>query len=166
VDVGFWGMALPSNVGTPDLRSVLHHGALGLTATVATSTEVSDGLSPGGGADGGMRALTMAELEQVIDVASAVDKPVLVHAEVVSDDDAGLPAGADGMDYASWVAMRPIRWEAGAVRALLSMAAKPRQHAPRLHLMRLTDAGCTPMLAEASSSMAVSVEGVITPRVT
>ena len=36
-------------------------------------------------------------------------KPVLVHAEVVSDDDAGLPAGADGMDYASWVATRPLR---------------------------------------------------------
>ena len=35
-----------------------------------------------------------------IDAASASGKPVLVHAEVVSDDDAGLPAGADGMDCA------------------------------------------------------------------
>ena len=87
----------------------------------------------------GTRALTLAELEVAIDAASASGKPVLVHAEVVSDDDAGLPAGADGMDHASWLATRPLRWEEGAVRAILSLAAKAkpsRPSAPRIHVPR------------------------------
>ena len=165
-DVGFWGAALPENVNADALRDLLHHGALGLTAVVAASPSVEQpGVMPG------TRALTLAELEVAIDAAAASNKPVLVHAEVVSDDDAGLPAGADGMDYASWLATRPLRWEEGAVRAILSLAAKAkpsRPSAPRIHVLRLTDAGCTPLLNAANAQMepAVSPEGVSVPRVT
>ena len=103
-----------------------------------------------------------------IDAASASNKPVLVHAEVVSDDDAGLPAGADGMDYASWLATRPVRWEEGAVRAVLSLAAQPREHAPRIHVLRLTDSAATPLLTAANLAMepARTPEGLSSPRVT
>ena len=116
----------------------------------------------------GARALTLAELERVIDVAAVSGKPVLVHAEIVSDDDAGLPAGADGMDYASWVATRPITWEKGAVRAVLAVAAKPRPSPPRIHVQRLTDAGCMEMLVEAAATTtaARTPEGLEAPRVT
>ena len=51
-------------------------------------------------------ALTLAELEVAIGAAADAGKPTLIHAEIVADDDAGLPAGKDGMDYASWLATR------------------------------------------------------------
>ena len=166
VDVGFWGAALPDNLRVEALQELLHHGALGLTAVVAASPSVEQpGVLPG------TRALTLAELEVAIDAASASGKPVLVHAEVVSDDDAGLPAGADGMDHASWLATRPLRWEEGAVRAILSLAAKAkpsRPSAPRIHVLRLTDAGCTSLLHAANAQMgpATTPEGIKVPRVT
>ena len=153
VDVGFWAAALPESIYTPELRELLAHGgALGLSAVFAASPNLSEvaGYSPA------TRALTLAELEAVADLAAEVDRPVLVHSEAVSDDDAGLPAGSDGMDYASWLATRPTRWEEGAVRALLAIASKPRPtRAPRLHVLRLTDAGCTMLLSEAAATHAI-----------
>ena len=122
VDVGFWGAALPENLDLAKLSALLRHGALGLTAVVAASPSVEQpGVMPG------TRALALPELEVAVAAAAASGKPVLMHAEVVSDDDAGLPAGADGMDYASWLATRPLRWEEGAMRAVLSLAAQPQQ---------------------------------------
>ena len=166
VDVGFWGAALPDNLQPDVLQDLLHHGALGLVAVVAASPSVEQpGVLPG------TRALTLSELERVVDAAAQSNKPVLVHAEVVSDDDAGLPAGADGMDYASWLATRPLRWEEGAVRAILSLAAKAkasRPAAPRIHVLRLTDAAATPLLTQANREMgpARTPEGEEVPRVT
>ena len=105
VDVGFWGAALPEGLSDGSIENVLHGGALGLAVVVAASSFVEQP-----GVVTGSRALTLEELERVIDVAAQTGKPVLVHAEFVSDDDAGLPAGADGMDYASWLATRPMRY--------------------------------------------------------
>ncbi len=160
VDVGFWAAALPEQL-TPDaLDGVLQSGALGFAAVVASRPF----LEQPGVAAGGARALTLDELGTVLEAAARWAKPVLVHAEIVSDDDAGLPAGADGMDYASWVATRPVRWEEGAVRALLAAAATGRAGpAPRIHVLRLTDAGCTPLLSAAAARDAALGEGASTP---
>ena len=166
VDVGFWGAVQPDNVDLRTLGELLSHGALGLVAVVASSASAEQL-----GVPKGTRALTLTELEVAIDAATRVRKPVLVHAEIVSDDDAGLPAGKDGMDYASWMATRPRVWEEGAARALISYATKPRRAdspPPRLHVLRLTDAGCTPLLSSAASSLgtAQTPEGESVPRVT
>ena len=104
VDVGFWGAVPPEELRDDSIESVLSGGALGLAVVVAASSFVEQP-----GVVTGSRALTLEELETVIDVAARTGKPVLVHAEFVSDDDAGLPAGADGMDYSSWLATRPMR---------------------------------------------------------
>ena len=61
-----------------------------------------------------------------------------------------------------------MRWEEGAVRALLSLASKKRRRPPRIHVLRLTDAGCTLMLTEANAALspAFTPEGFAVPRVT
>ena len=172
VDVGFWAAALPENLhaeGAESLEGVLESGALGFAVVVAASPYVEQP-----SVVAGTRALTLEELERVLEAAALSDKPVLVHAEVVSDDEAGLHAGADGMDYASWLATRPMRWEEGAVRALLAIATRPRRGLlrPRIHVLRLTDAGCTPLLRgaalrEASADEEASTaEGIAVSRVT
>lgn len=94
VDVGFWGAALPENLDLAKLSALLRHGALGLTAVVAASPSAEQpGVMPG------TRALALAELEVAVAAAAASSKPVLIHAEVVSDDDAGLPAGRTQAAY-------------------------------------------------------------------
>lgn len=65
VDVGFWGAALPENMEVEKLKSLLAHGALGLTAVVAASPAVEQpGVAPG------TRALRLPELETAIEAGA------------------------------------------------------------------------------------------------
>lgn len=167
VDVGFWGAALPGTMEVDRLRALLRHGALGLSAVVAAAPVVREEER-----HAGAHALTPTELELVIDAAAPSGKPVLVHAEMVSDDDAGLPPGSDGMDHASWLATRPLHWEESAIRLMLFILAAVNStkstSPPRIHVHRLSDAGTMPLLRASMETMpsATSPEGVSVPRLT
>lgn len=54
----------------------------------------SDAAAESVGVTPGSRALTLEELESVIDVTSASRKPLLVHSEVLADDETTIPLGA------------------------------------------------------------------------
>lgn len=127
VDVGFWGGAVPANLG--DLTPLHEAGVFGFKCF----------LSPSGVPE--FPPLTWAELEKVHSVLSPVDALLVVHAE----DPAELsePAGAS---YPEFLVSRPSSAEDRAVDGLIERVVA------RTHVLHLSSANALARIAAARAA--------------
>ncbi len=140
VDVGFWGGAIPGNVG--DLAGLHDAGVFGFKCF----------LSPSGVDE--FPPLPAEELETYLAVLQARGALMIVHAE----DGArlgGAPA-AHGRRYADFLASRPREAENVAVARLLEAA---RHTGAAVHVLHLSSSDAVPMIRAARrDGVAVTVE--------
>ncbi len=140
VDVGFWGGAVPGNLGR--LGALLDAGAFGVKCFLPDSGVPE---FPALGAEG-----LVAACEEL----AAVDGVLLVHAE-----DPGVLAAAPeagGRSYARFLESRPAAAEDVAVASVLDAA---RRTGARVHVVHLSSAGALVLLEEAKADgVRVTVE--------
>jgi allantoinase len=129
IDCAFWGGLVPGNIG--ELGPLLDAGACGVKAFLCHS-----------GIDD-FPAAGEAELRAALPILAERGKPLLVHAELATDDAA--PRG-DPRRYATYLASRPPSWEREAVALLLRLCRELR--AP-VHVVHLSAAAAVPLVAEA-----------------
>jgi allantoinase len=140
VDTGFWGGAVPGNLGS--LAGLHGAGVFGFKAFLADSGVPEFGW------------LHPAELDAALTEVAALDALLIVHAE-----DAGLLAAApaaSGRSYRAFLASRPSAAEDAAIAALLAAAGR---HGARVHILHLASAAALPLIAAArSAGTAVTAE--------
>jgi allantoinase len=140
VDVGFWGGAVPGNLG--ELRGLHDAGVVGFKGfLVPSGVEEFPHLRAG-------------ELERCLQALAGFPALAAVHAE---DDQAVARApAAHGRRYADFLRSRPHQAEDLAVARLLELA---RRTGARVHVLHLSSADALPMLAGARrDGVPVSVE--------
>jgi allantoinase len=133
VNVGFWGGAVPGNLG--DLARLHEAGVFGFKCFTAPSGV--DEFPP----------LSWAELRDVLAETARLDAVLLVHAE--DPDELGTADGSLGRHYADFLASRPSSAEDSAIDRVLSIAAT---EAARVHILHLSSASALPLLARARAS--------------
>lgn len=127
-DVGFWGGAVPSNLGR--LRSLHDAGVFGFKCFTADSgVEEFPPVSP-------------EQLKAVLDETAAFDGLVLVHAEAADD----LRTTPESGSFADFVASRPASAEVRAIRRLIDGL---RATGARAHVLHLSAAHAVPLLSAA-----------------
>ncbi|MBA2306060.1 MAG: amidohydrolase family protein, partial [Acidobacteria bacterium] len=131
VDVGFWGGLVPGNA--LDLEPLARRGALGFKAF----------LSPSGVDE--FECVSEADLRKAMPILAALDRPLLVHAELPS---ALLPidAAADPRVYATWLNSRPPSSEVEAIELLIRLT---RDCGNALHIVHLATPEPLPALRAA-----------------
>lgn len=130
VDVGFWGGAVPGNLGA--LAGLHRAGVFGCKAFLVDSGVPEFGhLGPAG-------------LDAALAELARLDALLIVHAE----DPAviGTAPGPAGRRYAAFLASRPPEAEISAITRLLDGA---RRHGTRVHILHLAAAGALPLIAAA-----------------
>ena len=140
VDVGFWGGAIPGNVG--ELRSLHDAGVFGFKCFLLHS-----------GVDE-FPHLTAAELDQYLQVLSTFPALMLVHAE---DSESVMRApSAHGDRYADFLRSRPRGSENVAVAHVIESA---RWTGAKVHVLHLSSSDALPMLRSARrDGVRISVE--------
>ncbi|MBA0052133.1 allantoinase AllB [Streptomyces sp. AJS327] len=138
VDVGFWGGAVPGNLG--ELRPLHEAGVFGFKCFLSPSgVEEFPELAPDQ-----LRA-AMAEIAEF-------DGLLIVHAE----DPTRLAAPPERGGYAGFLASRPDGAETRAIAQLIALAG---ELGTRVHVLHLSSARALPMLADARrAGVPVSVE--------
>ena len=139
IDVGFWGGAVPENLGR--LAPVHDAGVFGFKCF----------LSPSGVDE--FPHLDRAQLLAAMEEVAALGSRLIVHAE----DPALLAAeGALGREYAAFLASRPAESEASAIDAVIDAA---RRTGARAHILHLSDAHSLPAIRAAKAAgVALTVE--------
>ncbi|MDT9591493.1 allantoinase AllB [Nocardioides zeae] len=140
VDVGFWGGAVPGNVG--DLAPLWEAGVFGFKCFLSPS-----GVDEFPPLDTGQFRTALAEVARL-------DALMIVHAE----DPAVLAAApqAPGGSYPAFVRSRPHEAETAAIRLVLDGA---RETGARVHVLHLSSARALDMLADAKAEgLRVTVE--------
>lgn len=132
VDVGFWGGAVPDNLG--GLATLWDGGVFGFKCF----------LSPSGVDE--FPELDLVELADAMMEIAAFDGLVLVHAE---DPAALVRRDAVGRHYVDFLATRPPRSEEAAIEHVIEAA---RASGTRVHILHLSDAEAMPMIAAAKAS--------------
>jgi allantoinase len=147
VDVGLWGGVLPETADlTEQLSDLLGHpNVLGLKAFLSPLP-----------AGAGYQAISPVQLLEVAKVCGSFDKPILVHSELMTLDEASEEARRaydssgssspllDNSHHAH-VQSRPTKWEQDAVRVVVEAT----QHCD-MHIVHLSDGlGCLPIIEEA-----------------
>ncbi len=132
VDVGFWGGAVPGNVG--DLKQLHEAGVFGFKCFL-----IDSGVEefPPVGHD---------EFAAVMDEAARIGALVLVHAE---HEEHMLPDRAAGTSYAGFLASRPPAAERSAVAEVIAQATRT---GARTHLLHLSCAETLPDLRAARAA--------------
>ncbi|WP_109210182.1 MULTISPECIES: allantoinase AllB [Microbacterium] len=140
VDVGFWGGAVPGNIGA--LRAIHDDGVFGFKCFLVPS-----------GVDE-FPALGAADLEHAMAELARFDGVLLVHAEDAATI-AGAPAGG-GRGYERFLASRPRLAEDRAIAQVVECA---RRTGARAHIVHLSSSDALPLIAEAKrSGVRVTVE--------
>ena len=127
VDVGFWGGAVPGNLG--DLVALHQAGVFGFKCF----------LSPSGVDEFGH--LSATELAGALRLLHGIGALMIVHAE-----DPAAISEANGRHYADFLASRPRAAENNAIETLISLA---RQADARVHVLHLSSSDALPPLAAA-----------------
>jgi allantoinase len=130
VDVGFWGGAVPDNLG--QLAALRHDGVLGFKCFLVDSG--SPEFPP----------LDASQMEEALRVARDLHVPLLVHAE--SADALARLRPVSGRRYADYLASRPTEVENVAVAQVIEAARNSGGHA---HIVHLSSAEALAMIASA-----------------
>jgi len=140
VDVGFWGGAVPQNLGT--LRRLHEAGVFGFKAFLAPS-----------GVDE-FDHLDADQLEAALDEIAEFDGLLIVHAEDPGVLDAHANEG--GADYHRFVESRPDAAETTAIERVI---AGVRRTGARAHILHLSSAAALPALRAArAEGLRITVE--------
>jgi allantoinase len=140
VDVGFWGGAVPGNIG--ELRSLHDAGVFGFKCFLLHS-----------GVDE-FPHLDAAELDSYLQVLATFPALLLVHAE--DSDSIERAPGAHGDRYADFLRSRPRGSENVAVAHVIESA---RWTGARVHVLHLSSSDALPMLRSARrDGVQISVE--------
>lgn len=132
IDIGFWGGAVPENLGS--LAALSDAGVYGFKCFLAPS-----GVDEFGHLD---RAQLAAAMEEI----AAIDSRLIVHAE----DPALLHEhGALGRGYDAFLQSRPPASEASAIQSVIDEA---RRTGARAHILHLSDAGSLPAIRAAKAA--------------
>ncbi|WP_022882515.1 allantoinase AllB [Gryllotalpicola ginsengisoli] len=134
VDVGFWGGAVPGNLGTGELRALHEAGVFGFKCFLAPS-----------GVDE-FPHLGRAQLDAALDELAAFDGLLIVHAE--DPDVLHAHENPGGPRYADYVASRPDEAEAAAVEHVI---AGLRRTGGRAHILHVSSAAVLPLLRAAKA---------------
>ena len=134
VDVGFWGGAVPGNLG--DLAALHEAGVFGFKCFL-----ISSGVPEFGHLDAGEFAAAMDEVARL-------DALMLVHAEDACQVDEGRAAGAS---YAGFLASRPPAAERSAIAQVIEQAQRT---GARTHVLHVSSAEALPDLAQARAGRA------------
>ncbi len=140
VNVGFWGGAVPQNLGT--LRALWDAGVFGFKAF----------LSPSGVDE--FEHLSAADLDAAMEEIAGFGGLLIVHAE----DPGVLDSHADdgGADYRRFVESRPPESEVTAIERVF---AGVRRHGTRAHILHLSSAAALPALRAArAEGLPITVE--------
>ncbi|MEO3753788.1 allantoinase AllB [Streptomyces sp. B6B3] len=133
VDVGFWGGAVPENLG--ELRALHEAGVFGFKCF----------LSPSGVPE--FPALSPDQLALAVRQVAELDALLIVHAE--DPDRLAAPPVAGSRRYADFLASRPDAAERAAVARLVALA---RRYDARVHVLHLSSTAALPVLAEARAA--------------
>ena len=140
VDVGFWGGAVPQNLGT--LRALWDAGVFGFKCF----------LSPSGVDE--FDHLSTDELDLAMAEIAGFGGLLIVHAEDPTVLDAHGNEG--GSDYRRFVESRPDESEVTAIERVI---AGVRRHGTRAHILHLSSAAALPALREArAEGLPITVE--------
>jgi len=140
VDVGFWGGAVPENLGT--LRELHDAGVFGFKAFLAPS-----GVDEFGHLDA-------EQLERALEEIAAFDGLLIVHAEDPGVLDAHTNEG--GVGYRLFVESRP---DAAETTAIDRVIAGVRRTGARAHILHLSSAAALPALRAArAEGLPITVE--------
>ncbi|GAA3036707.1 allantoinase AllB [Microbacterium dextranolyticum] len=131
VDIGFWGGAVPENLG--ELGPVHEAGVFGFKSFLAPS-----GVDEFGHLD-------RAQLDAAMDEIARIGSRLIVHAE---DPDLLGDGGALGRGYAAFLASRPPASEEAAIDAVIAAA---RRSGGRAHILHLSDAAALPAIRAAKA---------------
>ena len=141
VDVGFWGGAVPQNLGR--LAELHEAGVFGFKCFLA----------PSGVAE--FEHLTTSQLAQAAAEIAAFDGLLIVHAEdptVLAESEAHAAHG----DYEGFLASRP---DAAEITAVENVIAVVRTTGVRAHILHLSSARALPVLAAAKADgLPITVE--------
>lgn len=140
VDMGFWGGAVPENLGT--LRELWDAGVFGFKCFLAPSGVPEFG------------HLDVRRLEAALDEIAGFGGLLIVHAEdprVLHDHENG-----GGRDYARYVASRPDEAEVAAISHVIEGV---RRTGARAHILHLSSASALPELRTArAEGLPITVE--------
>lgn len=140
IDVGFWGGAVPENLGA--LRALHEAGVFGFKAFLAPSGVDEFGF------------LDADQLEQALEEIAELGSVLIVHAE-----DPGIldsHANNGGVDYHRFVESRPDEAESTAIERVI---AGVRRTGARAHILHLSSAQALPALRAArSEGLPITVE--------
>ena len=140
VDTGFWGGAVPENLGS--LRELHEAGVFGFKAFLAPS-----GVDEFGHLDAAQLEAALAEL-------ATFDGLLIVHAEDPTVLDAHGNEG--GRDYHRFVQSRP---DAAELTAIQNVIEAVRRTGARAHILHLSSAAALPMLRAArAEGLPITVE--------
>ncbi|GAA4176847.1 allantoinase AllB [Gryllotalpicola koreensis] len=145
VDVGFWGGAVPDNLGTGELRALHDAGVFGFKCFLADTGVPEFG------------HLSAAQLEAALTELAAFDGLLIVHAEHPAELAAHPYDG--GADYAGYLASRPDEAEAAAVAMVIDAA---RRTGARVHIVHVSSAAVLPLL-RAAQAEGVRITGETCP---
>ncbi len=132
VDVGFWGGAVPGNIG--DIKQLHEAGVFGFKCFLSDSGV--EEFPPVG----------HEEFAALMDEAARIGALVLVHAE---DDELIVPSRASGRSYAGFLASRPPEAERSAVGEVIAQATRT---GAKTHLLHLSSAETLEELRAARAS--------------
>ena len=132
VDVGFWGGAIPSSLGT--LGALHERGVFGFKAF----------LSPSGVDE--FPHLDRAQLRVALEEIAAISSTLIVHAEDPTVLDAHAHAGRQG--YREFMDSRPDAAETEAVQAVIDGV---RATGARAHILHVSSAEVLPLIAAAKA---------------
>lgn len=132
IDVGFWGGAVPENLG--NLGPLHEAGVSGFKCFLAPS-----GVDEFGHLD-------RAQLRRAMGEIAALGSRLIVHAE---DPELLGPGGALGRGYDAFLASRPASSEASAIEAVIEAA---RAAGARAHILHLSDARSLPAIRAARAA--------------
>ncbi len=137
-DCGFFGGVIPSNAA--DLGQLVAAGVLGFKAFLTPS-----------GIDE-FPEVTAANLRRVLPMLAEAGRPLLVHAELGSNEVSGGP----WRQYGEYLASRPAEWEHRAIALLIGLS---REYDCAVHIVHLSSAGAvTALLGAREEGLALTVE--------
>lgn len=133
INVGFWGGAVPENLGTGELQRLWDEGKVFGYKCFLIDSGVDE-----------FQPLSPAQLEQAMTEIAAFDGQLIVHAE------SGGHVHADGIDntYESFLNSRPPAAEQHAIEIAIAAAEKT---GCRTHILHLSDAGSLDMIKQAQA---------------
>ncbi len=127
VDVGFWGGAIPGNLG--ELAGLSQAGVFGFKCFLLDSGVAE------------FPALATSDLVPYLRQLAALDAMMIFHAE----DESLISEPVDG-GYLAFLTSRPPAAEERAIQSVIDAA---RQTGARVHIVHLSDAGALPLIAAA-----------------